>query len=196
MVHGALGILGIADVAGEHLLVAIGRDRGLTEESLESMLLRSEGRGALLVVGKRHLIGVSEHVAVDAVDDGGHAVVQGTAGVRDGQDRRDLQGAGDDGGVGGAAADLGNDADYVLFVDGGGHGRGEVVHHDDAARRKRGEIDHVAAEQLGEDAGADVGDIGARRRNISSSMLRNMFSNMVLVSTSACSRRYRHRWRR
>ena len=102
-------------------------------------------------------------MAVDAVDNGDHAAVEGAAGVEDREHRRNLERAADDGGMRGAAADLGDDADDVLLVDGGRHGRGEVMHDNDAAGRKDGEVDDLAAEELGQDAGADVGDVGGTK---------------------------------
>lgn len=62
--------------------------------------------------------------------------------------------------MGGAAAGLGHDAGDVVLVDVGGHGRGELAHHDDGVLGQRGEVHELLAQQVGEKAGLDVGDVG------------------------------------
>ena len=161
MVDGGLGVVGVADVAGEGLLVAVGGHRGLAAVGLECVLLLGKSVGALLVVLEHLLVGVVDDVAIDAVNDDRVSVEQGAAGVGNRENRRDLESAGDDGGVRRTAADLGDHTGNVLFVDGGGHGRREVVHDHDAARRQNRQIDNVLAEQLGEDARANIGDVSS-----------------------------------
>ena len=100
-----------------------------------------------------------DDLAVGAVDDDHVAVLDVGGGVGHGQDGGDLQSAGDDGGVGGAATGLGHDAGDVVLVDVGGHGRGELAHHDDGVLGQRGEVHELLAQQVGEKAGLDVGDV-------------------------------------
>ena len=95
-----------------------------------------------------------------AVDDRRGTRAHDGAAVHDREDGRNLEGARDDRGVGGAAAHLGHDAGDVVLVDRRGHGRGEVVHHDDGRRRERGEVDDLLAQELAEEPRADVGDVG------------------------------------
>ena len=62
--------------------------------------------------------------------------------------------------MGGAAAGLGDDGGDVLLVDVGGHGRRELAHDDDGVLGERGEVHELLAEQVGEKARLDVGDVG------------------------------------
>ena len=153
-------VLGAADVAGEDLLDAVGGDGLLATEGLESGLLLGKGLSLGLVIGHDGVLRLGDDDALGAVDDDGHAIAQRRAAVCHGQDGRDLQRAGDDSGVGGAATGLGNDAGDMLLVDGRGHGRSQVMHDDDGVLGQDGEIDDLDTQQLGKDAGADVGNVG------------------------------------
>ena len=160
MLESVSDVVGAADVAGEDLLDAVGGDGLLAAERLEGGLLLGEGLGLGLVVGKDLGLGLGDDDALGAVHDGGHAVTQGGAAVGDGENSWDLEGAGDNRGVGGAAAGLGDDAGDVVLVDGGRHGRSQVVHDHDGVLGEDGEVDDLDAQKLGEDAGANVGDVG------------------------------------
>ena len=62
--------------------------------------------------------------------------------------------------MGRAATGLGDDGGDVVLVDVRGHGRGELVHHDDGVLGQRGEVNDLLAQQVGEKPGLDVGDVG------------------------------------
>ncbi len=152
--------MAVADVGHEQHAVAVGGLGGLATVGVEGGL----GLGGLGSLGTEALEGllvrVHEDLALGAVHHHGVAVAADGAGVGHGEDRGNLQGAGDDGGVGGAAAGLGDDAGHVLLVDVRRHGRGEVVHHDDGAGRQHGEVHDLLAQQVGQKAHADVLHVG------------------------------------
>ena len=153
-------IIGVTDVAGDDLLDAVGSHGRLAAEGLESRLLGSESLGLGGVGGERLLIGIGLDDALTTVDDDGHAVAQRRAAVGDRKDGRDLERAGDDRGVRRATTGLGDDAGNVSLIDRSGHGRREVVHDNDGVLGQDGEVDDLLAQQLGQNTGADVGDIG------------------------------------
>ena len=154
-------VVGATDVASKDLLHAVGGDGLLAAIGLESLLLGSEGLGAGGVIGKGCLVGIGNDNALGAVDDDGHAVLELGAGILNRKNRRNLESASNDGGMRGATAGLGDDSGNVLLVDGGGHGRREVMHADDGAGRQHGKVDDLATQQLGQKTGADVGDVGS-----------------------------------
>ena len=153
-------VIGVADVAGDDLLDAVGSHGRLTAEGLESRLLGSERLGLGSVGGERLLVGVSLDNALATIDNDLHAVEQCRAAVGDRKDSRDLECAGDNRGVRRAATGLGDDAGDVSLVDRGGHGRRKVVHDNDGVLGQDGEVDDLLAQQLGQNTGADVGDVG------------------------------------
>ena len=161
MVESSGNVVGATDVASKDLLNAVGGDGLLAAIGLESLLLGSEGLGAGGVIGKGGLVGIGNDNALGAVDDNGHAVLELGAGILNRKNRGNLESASDDGGVRGATAGLGDDSGNVLLVDGGGHGRREVMHADDGAGRQHREVDDLATQQLGQKTGADVGDVGS-----------------------------------
>ena len=59
-----------------------------------------------------------------------------------------------------AATGLGDNAGNVSLIDRGGHGRRKVVHDNDGVLGQDGEVDDLLAQQLGQNTGADVGDVG------------------------------------
>ena len=59
-----------------------------------------------------------------------------------------------------AATGLGDDTGNVGLIDRGGHGRRKVVHDNDGVLGQDGEVDDLLAQQLGQNTGADVGDVG------------------------------------
>ena len=59
-----------------------------------------------------------------------------------------------------AATGLGDNAGNVGLIDRGGHGRRKVVHDNDGVLGQDGEVDDLLAQQLGQNTGADVGDVG------------------------------------
>ena len=65
------------------------------------------------VFGKLLLIGVDDDHAAVAVDDDGVAAADFRGDISQPDDRRDAHGAGDDGGMAGAAADVGGEAFHV-----------------------------------------------------------------------------------
>ena len=153
-------VIGVADVAGDDLLNAVGSHGRLTAEGLEGRLLGSERLGLGGVGGERLLVGIGLDDTLTAIDDDGHAVAQRGAAVGDRKNGRDLERAGDDRGVRRAATGLGDDAGYVSLVDRSGHGRRKVVHDNDGVLGQDGEVDDLLAQQLSQNAGADVGDVG------------------------------------
>ena len=152
-------VIGVTDVAGNDLLDAIGSHGRLATESLEGCLLGSESLGLGGVGGKRLLVGIGLDDTLATVDDNGHAVAQRGAAVGNRKDSRDLEGAGDDRGVRRAATGLGDDTGNVSLIDRGGHGRRKVVHDNDSVFGQDGEIDDLLAQKLGQNTGADVGDV-------------------------------------
>ena len=92
-------VIGVADVAGDDLLDAIGSHGRLATEGLEGCLLGSEGLGLGGVGGERLLVGIGLDDTLAAVDDNGHAVAQCGAAVGNRKDSRDLEGTRDDRGV-------------------------------------------------------------------------------------------------
>ena len=161
MLGGGVGVVGVADVGDEQLGGAVGSLGGLATVDLELGLVGSQDLGLELVGVKLLVGGLVDDLAVGAVDNQEVAVLDVGRAVGHGQDRGDLHGAGDDRGVGGTAARLGDDAHDVGAVDVGGHGRGELVHDDDRVLGKRRQVDELLAEQVGEQAGLDVGDVGS-----------------------------------
>ena len=55
---------------------------------------------------------------------------------------------------------VGYDTGNVGLIDRGGHGRRKVVYDDDGVLGQDGEVDDLLAQQLGQNTGADVGDVG------------------------------------
>ena len=153
-------VIGVTDVAGDDLLDAVGSHRRLAAEGLESRLLGSEGLGLGGVGSERLLVGIGLDNALATVDDDGHTVAKRGAAVRDRKDSRNLEGARDDRGVRRAATGLGDDAGNVGLIDRGGHGRREVVYNNDGVLGQDGKVDDLLAQQLGQNTGADVGDVG------------------------------------
>ena len=153
-------VIGVTDVAGDDLLDAVGSHRRLAAKGLESRLLGSESLGLGGVGGERLLIGIGLNDTLATVDDNGHAVAQRGAAVGNRKDSRDLEGTRDDRGVRRAATGLGDDTGNVGLIDRGGHGRREVVHDNDGVLGQDGEVDDLLAQQLGQNTGADVGDVG------------------------------------
>ena len=153
-------VIGVADVAGNNLLDAVGSHGRLAAEGLESRLLGSESLGLGGVGSERLLIGIGLDDTLATVDDNGHAVAQCGAAVGNRKDSRDLEGARNDCGVRRAATSLGDDTGNVGLIDRGGHGRREVVHDNDGVLGQDGKVDDLLAQQLGQNTGADVGDVG------------------------------------
>ena len=153
-------VIGVADVAGDDLLDAIGSHGRLAAEGLEGCLLGSEGLGLGGVGSERLLVGIGLDDTLATVDDDSHAVAQRGAAVGNRKDSRDLEGARDNRRVRRAAAGLGDDTGNVSLIDRGGHGRREVVHDNDGVLGQDGEVDDLLAQQLGQNTGADVGDVG------------------------------------
>lgn len=152
-------VIGVTDVAGDDLLDAISSHGRLATEGLEGCLLGSEGLGLGGVGSERLLVGIGLDDTLAAVDDNGHAVAQCGAAVGDRKDSRDLEGSRNDRGVRRAATGLGDDTGNVGLIDRGGHGRREVVHDNDSVLGQDGEVDDLLAQQLGQNTGADVGDV-------------------------------------
>ena len=92
-------VIGVADVAGDDLLDAVGSHGRLATEGLESCLFGSESLGLGSVSGERLLIGIGLNDTLATVNDNGHAVAQCGAAVGNRKDGRDLEGARDDRGV-------------------------------------------------------------------------------------------------
>ena len=67
-------IIGVADVAGDDLLDAVGSHGRFAAEGLESRLLGSESLGLGGVGGERLLVGIGLDDALATVDDNLHAV--------------------------------------------------------------------------------------------------------------------------
>ena len=153
-------VIGVTDVAGDDLLDAIGCHRRLAAEGLEGCLLGSEGLGLGGVGSERLLVGIGLDNTLATVDDDGHTVAKRGAAVRDRKDGRNLEGARDDRGVRRAATGLGDDAGNVGLIDRGGHGRRKVVHDNNGVLGQDGEVDDLLAQQLGQNTGADVGNVG------------------------------------
>ena len=89
-------VIGVADVAGDDLLDAIGSHGRLAAEGLESCLLGSESLCLGSVGGERLLVGIGLDDTLTTVDDNGHTVAQCGAAVGNRKDSRDLEGARDD----------------------------------------------------------------------------------------------------
>ena len=153
-------VIGVADVAGDDLLDAVGSHGRLATEGLEGCLLGSESLGLGGVGGERLLIGIGLDDTLATVDDDSHTVAQRRAAVGDRKDGRNLEGARNDRGVRRAATGLGDDTGNVSLVNRGGHGRREVMHDNDGVLGQDGEVDDLLAQQLGKNTGADVGDVG------------------------------------
>ena len=153
-------VIGVTDVAGNDLLDAIGSHGRLAAEGLEGCLLGSEGLGLGGVGGERLLVGIGLDDALATVDDNGHAVAQCGAAVGNRKDSRDLEGARDNRGVRRTATGLGDDTCNVGLIDRGGHRRRKVVHDNDGVLGQDGEVDDLLAQQLGQNTGTDVGDVG------------------------------------
>ena len=153
-------VIGVADVAGDDLLDAVGSLGRPAAEGLEGCLLGSEGLGPGGVSSERLLVGIGLNDTLATVDDNGHTVAQRGAAVGNRKDSRDLKGARNDRGVRRAATGLGDDTGNVGLIDRGGHGRREVVHDNDSILGQDGEVDDLLAQQLGQNTGADVGDVG------------------------------------
>ena len=153
-------VIGVTDVAGDDLLDAIGSHGRLATEGLEGCLLGSEGLGLGGVGSERLLVGIGLNDTLATVDDNGHTVAQRSAAIGNRKDSRDLKGARNNRGMRRAATGLGDDTGNVGLIDRGGHGRREVVHDNDSILGQDGEVDDLLAQQLGQNTGADVGDVG------------------------------------
>ena len=159
MLDGASGIARIADVGNKQLLDAVSGLGGNAAEGLEGSLVLGQLLGGL-AVGLELLGGRgNDDLALATIDDAHVAGLDDGGNALDGEDGRDLKGAADDSGVGGAATGLGDDSGDVLLVDVGGHGRRELAHDDDGVLGQRGEVNELLAKQEGKQASADVGDV-------------------------------------
>ena len=155
-----VGVIRVADVGDEKNLVAVAGDGGLATIGLERLLLLGELLGLGAVVSEVVVVGVHQDAAAGAVDDDHVAALDVLGAVRDGEHGGNLERAGDDGGVGRAAAGLGDDAGHVVLVDVSRHRGGELVDDHDGVLGQRGEVDDLLAQQVGEKPGLDVGDVG------------------------------------
>ena len=153
-------VVGVTDVAGDDLLDAIGSHRRLATEGLEGCLLGSEGLGLGGVGSERLLVGIGLNDTLATVDDNGHTVAQRSAAIGNRKDSRDLKGARNNRGMRRAATGLGDDTGNVGLIDRGGHGRRKVMHDNDGVLGQDGEVDDLLAQQLGQNTGADIGDVG------------------------------------
>src|SRR5438045_4118141 len=81
---------------------------------------------------------------------------------------RDSHGAGDDGGMAGAAADIGGKAADVNFVEGGGLGRQQVVGDDDDVALEMKQAFLLLADEAVENSPLDILDIfdGSEERRV------------------------------
>ena len=113
-----------------------------------------------LVVLQGPLVRVHIYVTVLAVHGNGIAVLDGIRRAGHAQHRGDLQRAGQNGGMAGAAADLGDDAHHVLPADAHGHAGGEVLGNDHGAGGGMGQVHIRQTQQLLEQTGAQVTDVG------------------------------------
>ena len=160
MLGGDVGVVRVADVGDEKDLLAVAGHGLLAAIGLERELLLGILLGLGTIVREVVVVRVHDNAAARAVDDDHVAALDVLGDVGDGEDGRDLQRASDDGGVGRAAAGLGDDGGDVVLVDVRGHGRRELVHHDDGVLGQRGEVDDLLAQKVGEKPGLDVGHVG------------------------------------
>jgi hypothetical protein len=114
-------VVRVADVRDEKNLLAVAGHGLLAAVGLESGLLLRVGLSLRAIVLQDVVLGVVDDLAEGAVDDDHLAGLDVLRGIRDGKDCGDLECTGDNGGVGGAATGLGDDARDVLLVDVGGH---------------------------------------------------------------------------
>ena len=120
------------------------RDLNLLYNSMSATIKALEKRGVVVVEERRAWRGCSEQTTLSSAS--GKAPVALTNGQQQALaqiERARLDAHGD-----------------VVLVDVGGHGRGELAHHDDGVLGQRGEVHELLAQQVGEKAGLDVGDVG------------------------------------
>ena len=118
-----------------------------------------EALPALLGLEEGMLGGVDHNDAGLAVDDDDIVVSDFEGRVADAQHGRDLEGPGNDAGVRGAAAAVGDEALDALQLDLAGFGRREVAGHQDDPFIDVGDIHMVAAHQILHDAVGHVGNV-------------------------------------
>ena len=148
-----------ADVAVDaHVLAVpghVGQALELLEQGLEAELLLPLGHE----VGGGGLVGIDDHVAGGAVHDDRPALILGLELIAHADDGGDAHGAGQDGGVAGAGAALGDEAEDLALVELNGLGGGQVVGgQDDGHRGVDAALGHAG--QDGDDAAGHVPDVG------------------------------------
>ena len=153
-------VVRIADVRDEKDLLAVAGDRFLAAIGLKGGLLLGVGLRLGAISLEDVVLRVVDDLAEGAVDDDHLARLDVLRGVRDGKDCGDLERTGDNGGVGGAATGLGDDAGNVLLVDVGGHRGRELLDDDDGVLREGRKVDDLLAKEVGQKAGLDVGHVG------------------------------------
>lgn len=150
---------GELDVSEEFDFYAIGGDCGEFGEFVERETRLFGDGDAFFVDFDGFIIGIEDDGAFVAVDDDGLAVVGAGGEVFGADDCGQGEGAGDDGGVGGSASEVGDEPGDVVAVEACGLGRGEVAGDDDGVLGDLGEGGGGLALEFGEEAGGEVAEV-------------------------------------
>ena len=154
-----LELVGKLDVADDVDRSAVGRHAREVGDVGEGELEEAPLLDLVAVLVERGGVGVENDGAAVSVQDHGHPVARGRQQRLAADDGGDLQGLGDDGGVAGAAAEIGREAEDAAAVEAGGLRGREVAGDDDGVGRRGGEAVLALTDELGHNAVGEVFDV-------------------------------------